>query len=105
MPDGDPAAEARVLAAGVRDGGQRLHGFQGPKAPGMDSKKSSVGASERDEFLRVAWRVMIAGEIYAERLVFLRTSAPPTPRWHPSTLGLDEESELFVRSHATWGRT
>src|SRR5215213_7363855 len=69
----------------------------------MEPKKRSVGASERDEFLRAAWRVMVAGEVRTERLVFLRTSAPPTPRWHPSTLGLDEESELFVRSHATGG--
>jgi hypothetical protein len=30
-----------------------------------------VGASERDEFLRAAWRVMVAGEIHAERLVFV----------------------------------
>jgi len=30
-----------------------------------------VGASERDEFLRAAWRALVAGEIYAERLVFV----------------------------------
>jgi hypothetical protein len=30
-----------------------------------------VGASERDEFLRAAWQSMVAGEIYAERLVFV----------------------------------
>jgi transposase len=37
----------------------------------MESKKRSVGASERDEFLRAAWRSLVAGEIYAERLVFV----------------------------------
>jgi len=37
----------------------------------MESKKRSVGASERDEFLRAAWRALVAGEIYAERLVFV----------------------------------
>jgi transposase len=37
----------------------------------MEPKKRSVGASERDEFLRVAWRALVAGEIYAERLVFV----------------------------------
>src|SRR5215212_8151835 len=69
----------------------------------MDSKKRSVGASEREEFLRAAWRAMVAGQarIYAERLVFLRRTAPPTPRWHPCTLGLGEESERFARCHAS----
>ena len=37
----------------------------------MDSKKRSVGASERDEFLRAAWRSLVAKEIDAERLVFV----------------------------------
>jgi transposase len=30
-----------------------------------------VGASERDEFLRAAWRALVAGEIHAERLIFV----------------------------------
>jgi DDE superfamily endonuclease len=52
----------------------------------MDSKKSSVGASERDEFLRAAWRVMIAGEVRTERLVFVEecstdTSLAPLYAW------------------------
>ena len=37
----------------------------------MEQKKRSVGASERDEFLRAAWRALVAGEIHAERLVFV----------------------------------
>ena len=37
----------------------------------MESKKRSVGASERDEFLRAAWRSLVAREIDAERLVFV----------------------------------
>ena len=37
----------------------------------MDPKKRRVGASERDEFLRAAWRALVAGEIGAERLVFV----------------------------------
>ena len=52
----------------------------------MDSKKRSVGASERDEFLRAAWRVMVAGEIHTERLVFVdecstNTSLAPLYAW------------------------
>jgi transposase len=30
-----------------------------------------VGASERDEFLRAAWRTLVAGEVDADRLVFV----------------------------------
>jgi DDE superfamily endonuclease len=37
----------------------------------VEQKKRSVGASERDEFLRAAWRSLVAGEIHAERLVFV----------------------------------
>jgi hypothetical protein len=40
----------------------------------VEPKKRSLGASERDEFLRAAWRAMVGGGIPdAERLVFLRT--------------------------------
>src|SRR5215213_8580149 len=54
----------------------------------MDSKKRSVGASERDEFLRAAWRLMVAGEIHTERLVFVdecstNTSLAPLYAWSP----------------------
>jgi transposase len=37
----------------------------------MEPKKRSVGASERDEFLRAAWRAMVAGTTQAERFVFV----------------------------------
>ncbi|MCA1838623.1 MAG: IS630 family transposase [Actinobacteria bacterium] len=37
----------------------------------MDSKKRSVGASERDRWLRAAWQALIAGQIDAERFVFV----------------------------------
>ena len=37
----------------------------------MEPKKRSLGAGERDEFLRAAWRLLVAGEIAAERLVFV----------------------------------
>jgi hypothetical protein len=37
----------------------------------VEQKKRSVGASERDEFLRAAWRSLVAGEIDARRLVFV----------------------------------
>ena len=37
----------------------------------MEPKKRSLGAGERDEFLRAAWRLLFAGRVDAERLVFL----------------------------------
>ncbi len=37
----------------------------------MEPKKRSVGAAERDEFLRAAWRALVAGEVDAGRLVFV----------------------------------
>ena len=52
----------------------------------MEQKKRSVGASERDEWLRVAWRVLVAGGLEAERLVFVEemganTSLAPLYAW------------------------
>jgi transposase len=37
----------------------------------MEPKKRSVGASERDGFLRAAWRALVADEIDAGRFVFV----------------------------------
>jgi hypothetical protein len=37
----------------------------------VEPKKRSLGAGERDEFLRAAWRLLVTGEIAAERLVFV----------------------------------
>jgi transposase len=37
----------------------------------MEPKKRSLGAAERDEFLRAAWRVLVAEEIEAKQLVFV----------------------------------
>jgi len=47
-----------------------------------------MGASERDEFLRAAWRVMIAAATRPERLVFVdemgtNTSLAPLYAWAP----------------------
>ena len=37
----------------------------------MEPKKRSLAAGERDEFLRAAWRLLVAGKVDAERLVFV----------------------------------
>jgi transposase len=56
------------------------------KRLGWTRKKDRWVASERDEFLRAAWRLMVAGEIHAERLVFVdecstNTSLAPLCAW------------------------
>jgi transposase len=37
----------------------------------VEPKKRSLGASERDEFLRAAWRMLVAEEVDSGRLVFV----------------------------------
>ena len=47
-----------------------------------------MGALERDEFLRAAWRVIVAEQLEAQRLVFVdemgtNTSMAPAHAWAP----------------------
>src|SRR3712207_2912834 len=54
----------------------------------MEQKKRSVGAAERDEWLRAAWRVTLAQHIDPERLVFVdemgtHTSLSPIYAYSP----------------------
>jgi DDE superfamily endonuclease len=68
----------------------------------MEQKKRSVGASERDEWLRAAWRVMVAEGIDARRLVFVdecgtHTSLSPLYGWAPK----GQRSHLKVARN--WG--
>ena len=54
----------------------------------MEPKKRSMGAGERDEFLRAAWRAGAVGQIDAERLVFVdemgtNVSLSPLYAWSP----------------------
>ena len=37
----------------------------------MEPKKRSLGVGERDEFLRAAWRALVAGQLDTKRLVFV----------------------------------
>ena len=70
----------------------------------MEQKKRSVGASERDEFLRSDWRALVAGHIDARRLVFVdemgsNTSLAPLYAWSRR-----EGSERLPKYLATGGR-
>jgi hypothetical protein len=47
-----------------------------------------MGALERDEFLRAAWKVMVAEQVDAKRLIFVdemgtNTSLSPVYAWSP----------------------
>jgi transposase len=68
----------------------------------MDSKKRSVGANERDEFLRAAWRVMVAAATRPERLVFvdeMGTNTSLTPQYAWSRRG----ERAHARVPRNWG--
>jgi len=51
--------------------GERVDSFEALEADGIQPKRRTLGASERDEFLRAAWRLLFAGRVDAERLVFV----------------------------------
>jgi transposase len=68
----------------------------------MEQKKRSVGASERDEFLRAAWRVMVAASTNPERLVFvdeMGTNTSLTPQYAWSRRG----ERAHARVPRNWG--
>lgn len=69
----------------------------------MEPKKRSLGASERDEFLRAAWRALVAGEVDAGRFVFVdemgaNVSLSPLYAW--SRKG----ERVFGRAPRNWGK-
>ena len=69
----------------------------------MEPKKRSVGAGERDEFLRAAWRALVAGEIDAERLVFvdeMGTNVSLSPIYAWSRKG----ERAFGSAPRNWGK-
>jgi transposase len=68
-------------------------------------RKRTLGASERDEFLRAAFRVMVISSIDPDRFVFLRTSVRRTPRLRPFRVGRLLESEQTRKLRATGART
>jgi transposase len=69
----------------------------------MEPKKRSVGASERDGFLRAAWRTLVAAETDASRFVFVdecstNTSLRPLYAW--SRRG----ERAFCSAPRNWGK-
>lgn len=68
---GDHPGEGAISGKRHRRALELLHCPAAVEAPGMEPKKRSAGASERDEWRRAAWRVMVAQEIDPKRLVFV----------------------------------
>ena len=69
----------------------------------MEPKKRSLGAGERDEFLRAAWRLLVAGEVDAERLVFvdeMGTNVSLSPLYAWSRRG----KRAFGSAPRNWGK-
>ena len=69
----------------------------------MEPKKRSLGAAERDEFLRRAWRLVVAGQIDTERLVFvdeMGTNVSLSPLYACSRKG----ERAFGSAPRNWGK-
>jgi transposase len=69
----------------------------------VEPKKRSLGAAERDEFLRAAWWLLVAGEVDAERLVFVdemgtNVSLSPLYAWSP------KGKRAFGSAPKNWGK-
>jgi hypothetical protein len=62
-----------------------------------------VGASERDEFLRAAWRLLVAGGIDAERFVFVDECGTNTSLSPPYAWSRKGAARARVKAPRNWG--
>jgi hypothetical protein len=97
--------EAGVPAEGGRGFGERIDPLAHGPFDGLWPKKRTLGASERDEFLGAAFRVMVISSIDPERFVFVEECSTNTKRWHPFTDGRLVESGRTRKLPATGART
>jgi hypothetical protein len=70
-PGSHYSPETPLLGACDGQGFERLHRRATAQEDGLQPKKRTVGALERDEWLRAAWRVTLAARIDPKRLVFV----------------------------------
>ena len=63
-----------------------------------------MGAAERDEWLRAAWRVMVAAQVDPERLVFVDEMGTNTSLFLLYAWSRRGE-RAFARVPRNWGRT
>ena len=85
-PGGHRPPKAALSGATDRQKPRRLHHKASPEAAGLQSKKRTVGALERDEWLRAAWKVMVVHKTDPKRLMFVDemgtdTSLSPLRAW------------------------
>jgi transposase len=69
----------------------------------VEPKKRSLGATERDEFLRAAWRMLVAGQVDSRRLVFvdeMGTNISLSPLYAWSRRG----ARAFGSAPRNWGK-
>jgi hypothetical protein len=83
-PLGYLLSEGRIPFRRVRALGERGDDLPHAQALLAQPKERSLGARERDEFLRLLWHEEV-GRLDPCGLVFLRTRWAPTPPWLPST--------------------
>ncbi|HZA46622.1 MAG TPA: hypothetical protein VE568_15185, partial [Rubrobacter sp.] len=56
---GHPLPKSRVPVRGVGGEGERSDGLPRSRTPAQEPKKRSKWAAERDEFLRLLWRMEV----------------------------------------------
>jgi len=66
-----PPAALRLRGGHERGFGEPLHHVPRHSSDRFHPQKGGRTAAERDEFLRTAWRVMVAWDVDPERLVFV----------------------------------
>ncbi len=81
-----PPAALRLRRGNKRGLGEPLHDVPRHSSDRFHAQKGGRSATERDEFLRAAWRMMVAAEVDPERLVFLRRRWECTLPSHPCTV-------------------
>lgn len=103
MPHPNSEATLRVPADCGRDRGEPLGDLPEHKEDGENQEKGARTATERDEFGRAAWRVMVAAPVDPESLVFvdeceLHTSLAPFYGYAP------EAERLYLPVPRTRGK-
>jgi transposase len=69
----------------------------------VEPKKRSLAAAERDEFLRAAWRVLVAEEVDADRLVFVEEMGANVSLSPPKACSR-KGKQAFGSAPRNWGK-
>jgi hypothetical protein len=101
--------KARVSALDSLSGGEPLHRVPSHKAHELDQEKGGRSAQEREELVRAAWGVMVAGALDPRRLVFVdecgtHTSLAPVYGYCPKGERLSQPvpRNLKARTRPCW---